>query len=72
MPFVHIQILAGRTTEQKRQLLGEVTEAVERALGAPKETIRVILTEVSPDHWAVGGETMAERRAKIAEGGGEP
>ncbi|AEJ38842.1 4-oxalocrotonate tautomerase family enzyme [Sulfobacillus acidophilus TPY] len=67
MPLIHIELLDGRTSEQKRQLIREVTEAVHRTIGAPTENIRVILTEVPFDHWAVGGVTMAERRGQVTD-----
>jgi len=55
MPFVEITLLEGRTNEQKRALFEAVTTAVETTIGAKRETIRVVLREVPPQHWAVGG-----------------
>jgi 4-oxalocrotonate tautomerase len=55
MPFVEITLIAGRTDEQKRKLFESVTTAVETSLGAPRESIRVVLREVPAAHWAVGG-----------------
>jgi Tautomerase enzyme len=34
----------------------EITDAVERTLGAPRQSIRVIIREVPPFHFAVAGE----------------
>lgn len=51
MPFIEINMLTGRTDEQKRQLLGGVTDAVEAALGAPRETIRVWINEFQSEHF---------------------
>lgn len=55
MPLVEISLLTGRSPDQKRALLKAVTDAVETSIGAPRETIRVILREIPPEHWAVGG-----------------
>jgi 4-oxalocrotonate tautomerase len=55
MPFVEITLIAGRTDEQKRKLFETVTTAVETAVGAPRESIRVVLREVPASYWAVGG-----------------
>lgn len=55
MPIVQVQMIAGRTPEQKRRLIAEVTDAVVRAVDANRETVRVILTEVEAEHWGVGG-----------------
>lgn len=63
MPLVQITLARGRTQEQLAALGREVTEAVERAVGAPRESVRVILRECEPEHWFIGGESMAELRA---------
>ncbi|HET9621068.1 MAG TPA: 2-hydroxymuconate tautomerase [Kofleriaceae bacterium] len=55
MPVIEISLIEGRSKEQKRALMASVTDAVERSIGAPRETIRVILREVPAEHWAVGG-----------------
>lgn len=55
MPLVQVTMLEGRTEEQKAALHREVAAAVERAVGAPIESIRVVIHEVPPGHWSVGG-----------------
>lgn len=64
MPLVQINILEGRSTEMKDRLIAEVTDAVSRTLGAPQESIRVLLYELPKQHWAVGGKSMAAREAE--------
>jgi 4-oxalocrotonate tautomerase len=64
MPIVQVLILEGRPPEAKRALVTELTDAVERALGAKRESIRVIVTEVPPEDWAVGGIPMSEARPR--------
>lgn len=63
MPIVNIQMLPGRSAEQKRAMLKEVTDAIVRTIGAPPQNVRVVLTEVAPEHWAVGGVSKAEELA---------
>ncbi|MBC1532873.1 4-oxalocrotonate tautomerase [Listeria seeligeri] len=55
MPFVTIQFLEGRSDEQKRELVSEVTDVVSKNLKAPKENIHVILEEMKKTDYAVGG-----------------
>jgi 4-oxalocrotonate tautomerase len=55
MPLVEVTLIEGRTKDQKRALLVSLTDAVEQSIGAPRDTIRVILREVPAAHWAVGG-----------------
>jgi 4-oxalocrotonate tautomerase len=62
MPIVDISLLEGRDRAKKARLIREVTDAVERALGVSRESIRVLLREVPEEHWGVGGETKAKAR----------
>jgi len=60
MPLVEITLIAGRSGEQKRAVMREVTEVIARNLEAAPASIRVILREVPGCHWAVGGEPKGE------------
>ena len=62
MPLVEVTLVEGRTPEQLRSLMTALTGAVEASIGAPKDSIRVILRELPPTHWAAGDVTIAERR----------
>lgn len=42
MPYVTVKMLEGRTEEQKRALVKEVTEAVSRTVNAPAENVTVL------------------------------
>ncbi len=55
MPIVQIHLLEGRDDEKKRALVAEVTKAVCSTLGAPPEKVRIILSEMAENHYAIGG-----------------
>ena len=55
MPVAQINILEGRSDEQKEMLIREVTDAISRSLGAPVESIRIIITEMPKQHFGIGG-----------------
>ncbi len=55
MPIIEITLIEGRTQDQKQALAKKVTDAVEESLGAPRDTVRIILREVPKHHFAVGG-----------------
>jgi 4-oxalocrotonate tautomerase len=57
MPIANIQILEGRSTEQIESMILEVTDAIHRSLGAPVESVRVVVEEVPKTHWGIGGKT---------------
>jgi len=67
VPVVDVTLAQGRTPEQLRTLVTALTDAVVEAVGAPRESVRVILREVPPTHFAAGDVTIAERRARAQE-----
>ena len=67
MPLVEVSIVEGRPPERIRAMIDRVTDAVEMSLEAPRSSIRVIVREIPPTHWAAGGQTIAERTAASAE-----
>lgn len=69
MPIIEVTLLEGRSPEAKEALVSSLTAAAVSAIGAPVESVRVILREVPPAHFAVGGESIAARRAREAESG---
>jgi 4-oxalocrotonate tautomerase len=62
MPIINVQMLSGRTAEQKQQLIRELAEGTIRALGVSEQAIRILLTEVEPQHWGVGTISKAEQQ----------
>lgn len=62
MPLIEIHLLAGRTDAQKKALLAAVTEAVQRSIGAPLETIRVWIEEFPPTEYMSAGVLAADRK----------
>ncbi|MAF12878.1 4-oxalocrotonate tautomerase family protein [Candidatus Poribacteria bacterium] len=61
MPFITVKMLEGRTQDQKRALVKEITEAIERTCNATPENTLVLIEDVSPDQWAKGGVMISER-----------
>jgi 4-oxalocrotonate tautomerase len=56
MPILDVTLLTGRTHEKKVALVKELTDATVRALDVPPESVRVLLREIEPSHFAVAGE----------------
>jgi 4-oxalocrotonate tautomerase len=63
MPIITAHILAGRDTEKKRAFIRALTQAAVDTLDAPVESVRVILSEMDPEHFGIAGSSVAERRA---------
>lgn len=59
MPLVQVTMIEGRSPEQKTALHTALTDAVVAAVGAPRESVRVVIYEVPAGHWSVGGVPKA-------------
>ncbi len=55
MPLIQINMLEGRTPEQKKALLSAVTDAVETSIGVSRSSIRVWVTEFSGEDYMAEG-----------------
>jgi 4-oxalocrotonate tautomerase len=62
-----VSIRAGRPAEKIRAMISAVTAAVAESLDAPPASVRVIVTEVPPTHWAAGDVTLAEKQRASEE-----
>lgn len=61
MPIVTVKMIEGRTDEQKRALVEEVTAAVSKTVNAPKENITIIIEEMQKAHYANGGVRASDK-----------
>ncbi|HXV45524.1 MAG TPA: 2-hydroxymuconate tautomerase family protein [Nitrososphaera sp.] len=55
MPVIQITMSAGRTVEQKRELVKVLTREAARILNAREETVRILIYEVSKENWGNAG-----------------
>ncbi|RKE38642.1 4-oxalocrotonate tautomerase [Paraburkholderia sp. BL23I1N1] len=55
MPFIQVTMIEGRGHDAKVELIRELTEATIKTIGAPRESVRVVLHEVPAAHWGVAG-----------------
>jgi len=63
MPTYHIEMFEGRTTEQKKKLVAEVTRVTVEVLGGSAESVDIIINEVKRENWATGGKLWSEPRS---------
>ena len=69
MPAIHVHMLTGRTPEQKKAFIKAIAEVTVDILAVPEDAVRIILTEVAPEHWGIGSRDMAEIRAGMKQVG---
>ncbi|MBA4263351.1 MAG: 4-oxalocrotonate tautomerase, partial [Comamonadaceae bacterium] len=55
MPFAQIYMIEGRTEDMKRAVIEKVSAALVEATNAPKEAVRVWITEVPNTNWGIAG-----------------
>ena len=61
MPEVYVHMVEGRTKEQKRGLIQDITKAVVTHLGVEPGAVLVEIVEASKDNKAKGGVLFSER-----------
>ena len=61
MPFVQVQMIEGKNEAQKRELISALTGTIASTLEIPIEGVRVILHDIPPNHYAIGGVPISER-----------
>lgn len=61
MPTVQIEMLEGRTYEQKKRMVKMVTEAIVESVGAKPENVSIIIREMAKENHAKGGVLSSEK-----------
>lgn len=61
MPIINVQLQEGRPKEKIAEVIRNITNTVSETLDAPKENIRVIVTEVPKTHWGIAGVPVSEK-----------
>ncbi len=59
MPIVTVKMWAGRTIEQKKQLVEGITSSFVK-IGTPAEAVQVIINDIPKHNWAIGGKLASE------------
>lgn len=61
MPVIQVDMLDGKTEEQKDKLIGEITNAVCRSVNVSPETVTVIIRDTKPINWGNGGKSKKQK-----------
>jgi 4-oxalocrotonate tautomerase len=62
MPTFHIEMFEGRTVEQKKKLVEEVTRVTCESLGCTPGAVDIIITDIKRENWATGGVLWSEQK----------
>lgn len=61
MPIVQIDMIEGRTAEQKRELAKKVTQAIVETAKCPPEAVSIVIRETSKENIAKAGILMSDK-----------
>ena len=61
MPIIHVELVEGRTKEQKKQLGEAITKATVEIVKVPAEAVKVIFVDMKKDEFMEGGILRSER-----------
>jgi 4-oxalocrotonate tautomerase len=63
MPILKVELFSGRSHEVRDLLAQRLTEVITDVLGTAPEDVSVIVSEVQPRDWFVGGRSYAARQS---------
>lgn len=66
MPVIRVEMFKGRTREQKRALVKELTESFLRTCGGKPESVQIVLFDVEAEDWGSAGQLVVDKQAAAA------
>ncbi len=66
MPLVRIAFARHPDAGQKARIQARITQVLVEEMGCAPEVVNVMLENVAPEDWAVGGVSLAEKFAALA------
>lgn len=64
MPYISIETFEGKTVEQKKALIQEVTRAVTSTLNVPPESVWIVIKDVPRSNWGEKGQPISKLHAE--------
>ncbi len=61
MPIIRVELLAGRTVDQKRELVEVLTRETARIAKSSPSSIFVVIEDVAKENWGAGGELLSDK-----------
>ena len=76
MPVITVQMLTGRTAQQKKDLVMPLAADCARICGIPTSAVKVVLQEMAPENWCIDGlygpDFVAARKKAAAAAAAKP
>ena len=61
MPIIRVDLFEGRSPDQKKTIVKELSETLARTAGCSVEAVEVLITDHSKDNWGFGGVTARDK-----------
>jgi 4-oxalocrotonate tautomerase len=61
MPIIQVHMFEGRTVDQKRKLVAEMTDAVIKSIGVKPEDVRIIIQDMAKYDYSIGGKLVIDK-----------
>ena len=62
MPTYHVEMMEGRTLDQKKKLVEAITRVSVEILGGAADSVDIIITDIKRENWSTGGKLWSEPR----------
>ena len=62
MPMIKVELLSGRSHEQKQNLVKALTDAFCETAGGVPESVQIILTDVDKENWSTAGKLLSDAK----------
>jgi len=60
MPILQVEMLKGRTLDQKREMVSKVTDVISETLQCSREAVIIIIREMEPENLSKAGVLKAD------------
>jgi 4-oxalocrotonate tautomerase len=61
MPIIRVEMFSGRSREQKRLLVRELTDTFVRVAGGKPDSVTIVLHDIEKEDWGAAGALMADK-----------
>ena len=61
MPIVRVEMLEGRTKEQKAELVQSFSAEMARITGCGIDSVYVVINESAKENWGIGAQLCSEK-----------
>ncbi len=61
MPVIRVEMFKGRTVDQKRALVRELTDAFVNTAGGSPQSVQVVISDIDKGDWGSGGQLCADK-----------